>query len=123
MKPGGRIISSEMIIRRYGASPSQWTSFRALTGDPADNIPGVKGIGPKSASKLLEDNYKLEDLFASNRIDSGRLLKVREEANQITKWERLVTLNRDLNISINLKNKKSVSIPVAAEILQELNLW
>ncbi|CAN5672970.1 DNA polymerase I [soil metagenome] len=42
------------VIEEYGVTPEQIPDYKALTGDPSDNIPGVKGIGPKGASKLLQ---------------------------------------------------------------------
>src|SRR3990170_2069053 len=42
------------VIEEYGVTPEQIPDYKALTGDPSDNIPGVKGIGPKSASGLLK---------------------------------------------------------------------
>src|SRR5918992_3835540 len=43
----------EEVIEEYGVTPEQIPDYKALTGDPSDNIPGVRGIGPKSASNLL----------------------------------------------------------------------
>ncbi|MGB3635055.1 MAG: DNA polymerase I [Rubrobacteraceae bacterium] len=43
------------VIEEYGVTPEQIPDYKALTGDPSDNIPGVKGIGPKGASKLLQE--------------------------------------------------------------------
>ena len=42
------------VVEEYGVTPEQIPDYKALTGDPSDNIPGVKGIGPKGASKLLQ---------------------------------------------------------------------
>jgi DNA polymerase-1 len=42
---------------------AQWVDFRALTGDPSDNIPGAKGIGPKTAAKLLQDYGSLDAIW------------------------------------------------------------
>ena len=44
----------EEVIEEYGVTPEQIPDYKALTGDPSDNIPGVRGIGPKSASSLLQ---------------------------------------------------------------------
>lgn len=45
-----------------GLEPTQWPDFQALTGDPVDNIPGVPGVGPKTALLLMRDHPNLESL-------------------------------------------------------------
>ena len=51
------------VIKEYGVTPEQIPDFKALTGDPSDNIPGVKGIGPKGASSLLREFGTVENLY------------------------------------------------------------
>ena len=51
------------VIEEYGVTPEQIPDYKALTGDPSDNIPGVKGIGPKGASGLLKEFGTVEKLY------------------------------------------------------------
>lgn len=51
------------VLDKFGVSVAQWVDFRALTGDASDNIPGAKGIGPKTAAKLLQDYGSLEAIL------------------------------------------------------------
>ena len=72
MAPRGRIsdtvVYDQAAVReRYGLEPVQIPDFKALSGDASDNIKGVPGIGPKTASKLLGDFGSIEDLY--KRID------------------------------------------------------
>ena len=60
---------------RFGVRPDQIADFLALTGDPIDNIPGVPGIGPKTAAALLAHFGDLDALFA--RLDELAFLKIR----------------------------------------------
>ncbi len=53
----------EEVIEEYGVTPEQIPDYKALTGDPSDNIPGVKGIGPKGASSLLQQFGTVENLY------------------------------------------------------------
>ncbi|MGF1470328.1 MAG: DNA polymerase I [Rubrobacteraceae bacterium] len=51
------------VVEEYGVTPEQIPDYKALTGDPSDNIPGVKGIGPKSASSLLQQFGSVEEIY------------------------------------------------------------
>ncbi|MDE2295214.1 MAG: flap endonuclease [Gammaproteobacteria bacterium] len=55
----------EEIGARFGAPPERFADFLALTGDAVDNVPGVPGIGRKTASRLFEEFRSLEDLYAN----------------------------------------------------------
>ena len=63
------------VLEKLGVRPDQVTDYLALAGDPVDNIPGVKGIGPKSAADLLRHFGHLEDLYA--RLDDLPRLGIR----------------------------------------------
>jgi len=63
------------VEKRFGVRPDQIADFLALTGDPVDNIPGVPGIGPKTAAALLSHFDTIDALF--ERIDELAFLKIR----------------------------------------------
>ncbi|HEY0515264.1 MAG TPA: 5'-3' exonuclease H3TH domain-containing protein [Thermoanaerobaculia bacterium] len=63
----GLRLGPEAVFEKFGARPDQITDFLGLAGDTVDNIPGVKGIGAKSAAELLARFGHLEDLYA--RLD------------------------------------------------------
>lgn len=65
----------EGVAERFGVRPEQMADFLALTGDPVDNIPGIPGVGPKTASALLRHFESLEALLA--RIDEVAALPLR----------------------------------------------
>ncbi len=62
---GKQRMDPRAVVEKYGVTPSQWVDYRALTGDSSDNIPGVKGIGPSAARKLLELYGDLDALLAN----------------------------------------------------------
>src|SRR3954470_14392140 len=51
------------VIEEYGVTPEQIPDYKGLVGDPSDNIPGVKGIGPKGAATLLKEFRTIENLY------------------------------------------------------------
>ncbi|MDQ3458199.1 MAG: DNA polymerase I [Deinococcota bacterium] len=53
------------VYEKYGVRVGQWVDYRALIGDASDNIPGAKGIGPKTAAKLLQSYETLEHILAN----------------------------------------------------------
>ncbi len=58
-----QILDTAAIIEKYGIEPSQFIDYLALMGDSSDNIPGVKGIGPKGAQKLLQEFGTLDSIY------------------------------------------------------------
>lgn len=63
------------VKRKFGVRPQQFADYLALTGDAVDNIPGIRGIGPKTAATLLGHFGSLEDLLA--RVDEVPFLRIR----------------------------------------------
>ena len=63
LRPGGSLMGKESIKEHYGIFPAQVVDFLALQGDAADNIPGVRGVGKKTAQQLLNDYGSLEGIY------------------------------------------------------------
>lgn len=57
------LYNKETMQEAFGLSPKDWVFFKALRGDASDNIPGVKGIGEKTAQKLIHQYHSLENLY------------------------------------------------------------
>ncbi|HHD77264.1 MAG TPA: DNA polymerase I, partial [Campylobacteraceae bacterium] len=76
-------INEEKCLEKYGVPPKQIVDFLALVGDSADNIPGVRGIGPKGASKLLKEFGTLDNIYANlDKIGNARTRKLLEEGKE-----------------------------------------
>ena len=92
------------IDERFGLRPDQMIDYKALKGDPTDNIPGVPGVGEKTAAKLIRDFGDLDSLFA--RIDEVIPEKLRDKLRdyraQIDQGRDLSTIVRDLPIELDL---------------------
>ncbi len=76
MRPGQRVIGPKEVEARYGVPPHRWCDRVALVGDPADGLPGVRGIGTVTAARLLAGGLGIEDLPGSGRLTgrAGRLV-------------------------------------------------
>ncbi|OGD93637.1 hypothetical protein A3C33_04195 [Candidatus Curtissbacteria bacterium RIFCSPHIGHO2_02_FULL_42_58] len=63
-KPGwGVLVGAKEVRGKYGIEPCQMVDYKSLIGDPSDNVPGILGIGPKTAAQLLQKYQTLENLF------------------------------------------------------------
>ncbi len=101
------IMDNQEFINTYKINPINMIDLKALMGDPSDNIPGVKGIGEKTAISLLEEYKTLDNLY--NNIDNikGKTkekLEVSKEVAYIS-YE-LATIYNDIELDINLENLK-----------------
>ncbi|KAB1108542.1 flap endonuclease [Micromonospora aurantiaca] len=123
MRPGKRYIGPADVFARHHVTPAQWADFRALTGDPADNIPGIHGIGAKTAAILLADGITLDDLPSTGRLDTGRGRTVREQLDLARKWRDMSRLNRHLNVPIAPTGQQSQLLPPPADVVEKLGLW
>ncbi len=89
---------------RYGVTPRQYTDFRGLTGDSSDNVPGIPGIGEKTASRLLKEYGTLDEILSHAAELTGRtagLVGAAKEQAALSK--KLVTINRAVPLEINLE--------------------
>ncbi len=76
-------MCSNDIFEKYGVYPHQMVDYLSLIGDSSDNIPGIRGVGPKSASLLLQHMGTLEEIF--QRIDEIPSLPIRGAKSLFTK--------------------------------------
>lgn len=90
---------------KWGVPPSRMTDLQALVGDPTDNVPGVPGVGPKTAAKLLRQFGSLDQVLArAAEISNPRLRKALEEHGARALQARpLVTLRDDVPVTIDLE--------------------
>jgi len=87
----------QAVVERFGLEPSQLPDFKALKGDPSDNIPGVPGIGDKKAAALLKQFGSVESLLERlDEVDDPKLRALLEQyREQIPQYKRLATIVRD----------------------------
>lgn len=92
----------ERVFARYGLTPEQMVDFKSLKGDSSDNIPGVPGVGEKTASKLIASFGSLEQLYA--RLDEVEPVRIRESlaANRDAAFagQGLMTIDRDAPLTL-----------------------
>ena len=119
------LFDEKKVVEEYGITPEQVVDYLALTGDASDNIPGVKGIGPKSASGLLQQYGSLEKIYENldvvplktkEKLEAGKALAF------LSKKLATIETQIEMDFNINEYEKKPLNINAALFDLQNENL-
>ncbi|MBD3346018.1 MAG: DNA polymerase I [Chitinivibrionales bacterium] len=101
---GGKlsVYHSAEVTEKMGVEPEKIRDFLALTGDTSDNVPGVPGVGPKTAVKILEQTGDIDSLLKDpSKLDNPKLVaKIEEHREKILLSKELVTLKDDLDLEL-----------------------
>jgi DNA polymerase I len=96
------LYGAKEVRDKYGLEPCQMVDYKSLIGDPSDNVPGISGIGPKTAASLLSKYHTLEELFRQldkNPESLGNLAeKLKAGRDVATAAKRLVELDCDVDL-------------------------
>jgi DNA polymerase I len=101
----------EDVVVKMGVKPEQIVDLKALMGDASDNIPGIKGVGPKTASSLLAKYPTLDDIYENIESITGRTRKLLEEniADAYLSYD-LAKIVTNLDIEIDLEQARTDNI-------------
>lgn len=100
-----QIYNQEAVMNRFGLKPEQLIDFKALRGDPSDNISGVKGIGEKTALALIQKFGNLENIYQHLEKCSDKKCEIKDSLRELLLANKdkalfdkhLVTIKNDLN--------------------------
>src|SRR3989344_2445748 len=106
------IYNEEAVIKKYGLNPKQLPDYKGLVGDVSDNIPGVQGVGPKTASTLLKEFGTLEEVFDNLAIITNRTAAKKLEGQKEIAFlsKKLALMRKDVPLEIKLGNLKTEPI-------------
>ena len=97
------LYGAREVKEKFGLEPHQMVDYKSLTGDPSDNVPGISGIGPKTASSLLQKYHTLENLFKKlAEIPEPLRSKLKAGKDVALAAKSLVELDRKVAISFQL---------------------
>src|SRR5207245_8516103 len=98
----------DQVRQRYGFEPPQLIDFKALRGDTSDNIPGVPGVGDKTAAKLVQDYVSVDALLERvDELPDGRLkTALQANADKVRLGKRMVTIVRDVPVELELERAR-----------------
>jgi DNA polymerase-1 len=108
------IYDSENVREKFGVEPSLIQDYLALTGDVSDNIPGIPGIGPKTAKELIGEFGSLENIYGNlEKIKSEKLrglLVENEKSARMSKSLTIIKKNHDLDLKNAIESQLSKKI-------------
>jgi DNA polymerase-1 len=99
------------VQERYGLKPEFLVDYKGLVGDASDNIPGVKGVGPKTAERLLLKYGRLENIFSAKAKDDPAAQKLFPFKETALLSKELATINDHVPITVELSNLEFKSLP------------
>ena len=142
------LYNEDEVKKRYGIKPEQVIDFKGLKGDPSDNIPGVPGIGEKTASALIQEFGSIENLynFLENKklniknqsdkskiknnkksiLSEGLIAKLNEYKDQAFFSKKLATIIRDVDVDFGLVDAdwhKNLNRQEIERIFRELGFY
>lgn len=119
------VVDDAYLSNRYGISGAQYADFSMLRGDPSDGLPGVKGIGEKTAARLINDHVDIMGLIAAAKDDATTLAPVvrrnllesqnyMKAAGKVVRVKTSARLPKSLLLPKSVKDPKSLALLVSA---------
>jgi DNA polymerase-1 len=99
-----KLYDTAAVNERFGFGPEQLIDFKALRGDTSDNIPGIAGVGDKTATKLVQDYSTVENIYQHIDAIEGKLReKIEAAGDQVRLNKALVTIDRAVPVTLDLE--------------------
>ena len=99
------ILDPEGVVKKFGVEPCQIVDYLALMGDKSDNIPGVPGVGPKTALKWLQEYDSMEGIIENAEEIGGKVgERLRDNFGLLRLSYELATIKLDVELNISLLN-------------------
>jgi len=103
-----QVFDAQKVKEEYGIYPEQIADYLSLVGDTSDNIPGVPGIGPKSAIHLIKKFDNVERLLSElDRLPPKLARKIRENVEKVKLSKKLATVVYNIPLKFDLKKLKT----------------
>lgn len=103
------------VVEALGVRPDQVVDYKALVGDKSDNIPGVTGVGEKTALSLLEKYPSLDEIYAHLDEITGRVHTLLERDREQAYLSRdLATIRKDIAVSLDIEKARTSNMNLAA---------
>ena len=122
------VFTPDMVLEKMGVRPDQIVDLKALMGDSSDNIPGIAGIGPKTAVSLIAQFDTLDALYAgleNSDLKPNMIAKLKDGKQSAYLSQNLATINREAPIDTSAPSYKigEIDRPKATALLSRLGLF
>ncbi len=117
------LFDREAVKKKYGVYPEQFVDYLAMIGDPVDNIVGVRGVGPKTAQKLLEEFGSVENIYKNiDKLKDKLKLAFEEARDRVNLNRELVKLKTDIDVEVKIDElkKRKTDLLKLKELFEEL---
>ena len=112
------------VMEKWGIEPSQFIDYLAIVGDSSDNVPGVKGVGPKGAQKLLSEYGTLDGIYENLDGIKSKSVRQKLEDSKDSAYlsQKLVTIIKDVELEVELSDlsRQDIDENNLRSFLQEL---
>ena len=99
------ILDPDGVVKKFGVEPCRIVDYLALMGDKSDNIPGVPGVGPKTALKWLQEYDSMEGIIENAEEIGGKVgERLRDNFGLLRLSYKLATIKLDVELNISLRN-------------------
>ena len=122
-RTGPQRLGPGEVLKEFGVAPERFADLRALSGDASDRIPGVHGVGLKTASALLTGGIGLEELAAGDRLSGVRGEAVKAAWPQVLAWRSMIRMRLDVALPVVPSGARTRPMPPAGAVLDRLGLW
>jgi DNA polymerase-1 len=120
-----KIFDRKEVVAKFGIRPEQIPDYKALAGDPSDNYPGAKGIGPKTASRLIHEYSSVENLFKNlDRLPEKIKAILKKNKRDILLSKKLAQIVTNLKVKFLPKNAQFTGFkPELKDSLLKLEMY
>ncbi len=119
------VVDDAWLRTKYGVPASAYVDYATLRGDASDGLPGVSGIGEKTAATLLREHHDLEGILAEasaspSRISAGLRAKLGSAIDYLAVAPTVVTVVRDIDLGVTEDDLVLPTVPAKPELFAEL---
>lgn len=103
----GKIYNAEDVLAKFGVTPKQIPDYKALAGDQSDNYKGAKGIGPKTAAKLINKFKSVENLYNNiDKLDSKIQTVLKDNHEDVIMSKKLAVILNEVELDFHIEKTK-----------------
>lgn len=104
----GKVYEKDDVVEKLKIEPEQIVDYKALAGDSSDNYPGIRGVGPKTAAKLLEEYGDLDEIYKNlDKIEDSLRKKLEENKKDVVLYRKLARIVTNVELEDNLEKARA----------------